>query len=238
MKRIAKMIAKHVLGLVIVALVGMACLVACVSVHDYTKGHAEQQIATSVAIAEQAKNDGTTHGLSIVWPSGKEESFQYAETITPRHSEYHGPVNEHCTVIDMISFNPLDSANKAGENIKPSTFAEGDKQALQLDDDGMGAGKAKGATSTGEAGSNPSLGEYAGWLVMGVIGIGGLLIFAGVGKWLWAEWEKIEPSVAGEVDNLLGIKPKVAAATVAASPPAATATATASATPPPTIPAV
>ena len=103
----------------------------------------------------------------------------------------------------MFSCNPLDSANKAGENIPPATFKEGDRPAIALDAEGVTASKGEGATTVGEGGSNPALGEYLGWGAILIVGIIGLVILLGVGKWLLAEWKKVVPVV----ESAIGIPP-------------------------------
>jgi hypothetical protein len=191
----AKTIAKHVVGLTLVVLVVVGVIALGASI---TRSTAVVQVAQS-----KAASDGTTHDLTIVWPTGKTEIVQYAETVTPKHSEYIGPKNLHQTNIDMISFNPLDSATKAGERLTPSTFAEGDRPSIQVTEDGMKTSKADGATAVGQGGANPVLGEFLGWGVIGILGIVGLVIIWGVLKWLKAEWDEYEPAIL----PALGIPP-------------------------------
>jgi hypothetical protein len=191
---------KHLVGLAVVAAVVIGAIIASVSIHDFTRADATTQIASV-----QAVNDGTTHDMTIVWPDGKAENLSYSETITPKHSEYTGPKNYHKVDIRMVSFNPLDSANKAGEGMTPSTFAEGDRPAIVVNEDGVNASKASGAKSVGEGGAKPSLGEFMGWGVIGILGLIALFVMAGVFKWLWAEWQKVEPAVVGIAENALHI---------------------------------
>jgi hypothetical protein len=196
MRRFAQKAGKHLIGFAVIAAVIFGVLAAASSVHSATR---------SAAVVQVAQTDGTTRDLTIVWPNGKTQIVSYGETITPRHSEYTGPKNTHSTVIDMISFNPLDSANKAGERLTPSTFAEGDRPSISATDRGLATSKAEGAASTGEGGSKPMLGEYSGWAVMGILGIIGIFIISGVFKWLLAEWQRVGPSVVAAAETAIGV---------------------------------
>jgi hypothetical protein len=198
---IVRKVGKHAIALVVVFAVVVGVFIAALSINAYTKRQAVQQVATNRIL-----NDGTTHDMTIVWPDGKTETVVYSEMITPKHTTYTGPDNLHQTVTDMVSFNPLDSANKAVERMTPSTFAEGDRPAIRIDENGgMSASKVEGANAVGQGGSNPVMGEYIGWVAILVIGLAGLFILSGVFKWLWAEWQKLEPTVIGSVESVLHI---------------------------------
>jgi hypothetical protein len=191
---------------------------------SYVKAHTSAKTAQA-----QIANDGTTHDMTIVWPTGKEQTLTYSETITPKRSSYTGPVNTHSTKISMFSMNPLDSANKAGERIPPATFAEGDRPALVLNDSGVTASKTEGANSTGMGGSNPVFGEYLGWVGFIILGLIGIWAIFKVGQWLWPKIEAgaeaalavVSPAAAVAV---AAVKPSAPAAAVL--PPAAVATVT------------
>jgi hypothetical protein len=199
-KRTAIKIGKHVLGLAVVAAVILGVIVAGCSIYAYSRSKAATEI-----IQAQVTNDGTTHDMTIVWPTGQTQNVTYSETITPKSSTYTGPTNLHKVEIDMISFNPLDSANKAGERLTPSTFAEGDRPAIQVTETGTLASKAEGAQSVGMGGSKPVMGEFLGWGAIALVGLIGLLVIAGVGKWLWAEWKKVSPAVISAAETALHI---------------------------------
>lgn len=191
---ISKAVGKQLLGLAIVLAVVVGVIAGGLAVRSIVKVKTAETVAVT-----QAVNDGTTHDMTIVWPTGKEQTYTYSETITPRKSSYTGPINEHRTEIFMLSLNPLDSANKAGERVTPSTFAEGDRPSIQLNENGVNTSKAAGAEAAGQGGSNPVLGEYFGWIGFILFGVIGLFVITGVWKWLWP---KIEPAVAAAVGGV------------------------------------
>jgi hypothetical protein len=222
---IVAQVGRHIVGLAIVSAVIVGVAVGGFEFRSYVKAR-----TTAKTARDQFTNDGTTHDLTIVWPTGKEQTLTYSETITPKKSSYTGPVNTHQTKISMFSMNPLDSANKAGERIPPATFAEGDRPALVLNDNGVTASKTEGANSTGMGGSNPVFGEYLGWAGFIILGVIGLVVIFKVGQWLWPKIEAgaeaalaaVSPAAAVAV---AAVKPAVPAAPAAAVlPPAAVAT--------------
>ena len=191
---ITKQVGKHITGLAIVAAVIVGVAIGGFEVRSWVK-----TTTAAKTVQAQIANDGTTHDMTIVWPTGKEQTLTYSETITPKRSTYTGPTNDHQTEIFMLSLNPLDSANKAGERIPPATFAEGDRPALVLNENGVTATKTEGANAVGQGGSNPVMGEYFGWIGFILFGVIGLFVIVGVGKWLWP---KIEPAAAAAVGGL------------------------------------
>ena len=206
---IVSQVGRHIVGLAIVSAVIVGVAVGGFEFRSYVKAHTTAKTAQA-----QIANDGTTHDMTIVWPTGKEQTLTYSETITPKRSSYTGPVNTHSTKISMFSMNPLDSANKAGERIPPATFAEGDRPALVLNDSGVTASKTEGANSTGMGGSNPVFGEYLGWVGFIILGLIGIWAIFKVGQWLWP---KIE---AGAEAALAAVSPAAAVAVAAAKPSA------------------
>ena len=220
--QIAAIVGKNILGLAIVGAVVVGIVAASFSIHSWAKTRAITQQATQQTAQAQIAADGTTHDMTIVWPSGTEQTLCYSETITPKSSTYTGPKNHHRMVIDMFSFNPLDSANKAGERVTPSTFAEGERPSIDIDENGVKTSKSKGAEAIGQGGSEPVMGEYLGWAGIVLLGVVGLFIILGVGKWLWAEWQKVEPAVAAAVGAAVpALAPVMAAVSVATPPPPA-----------------
>ena len=214
-KTVAINIGKNVLGVAIVGAVLVGLVVAGVAINVATKAKSASQVSTNRTV-----NDGTTHDMTIVWPEGTEQVVSYNEVITPRRSTYTGPKNTHKSSIKMVSFNPLDSANKAGQGITPSTFAEGDRPSIQLNEVGVNTSKASGAELAGMSGSNPVLGEYIGWIGLVVIGLIGLVVIIGIGKWMWSVWKTVEPAVVGAATAAIGLPlaaPVAAGAVVAAN---------------------
>lgn len=173
-------ICKHVVGLALIAAILVGVVVAGFSINSATKAKSAAQVAMN-----RVTDDGTTHDMTIVWPTGQEQNVSYSETITPRSSTYTGPKNVHQTEIFMLSLNPLDSVNKAGQGITPSTFAEGDRPALVLNEGGVNATKTKGAETVGQGGADPAWGEYLGWFGMILVLLIGLAVIAALVKWLY-----------------------------------------------------
>lgn len=190
-------LAKHAVALGIVAAVVIGFVVAAITIPGALKARFAAQ--TAQAAQAQALNDGTTHDMTIVWKDGHEEHVRYREQIIPRGGTFTGKRNTHITTIDMFSFNPLDSANKAGERLTPPTFTEGDTPAIQIDENGVDASKTKGAIAVGEGGSNPVWGEYLGWGVVLIVGVVGIIILGKLWPWIAAEWKRIEPGLIGAI---------------------------------------
>lgn len=229
--QIIAIIGKNIIALSIVGAVIVAIIAASFAIYTATRSNTTTQQAEQQAAKAKAENDGTTHDMTIVWPDGIEQPLKYSETITPKVSTYTGPKNRHRTVIDMFSFNPLDSANKAGEGIKPNSFAEGDRPSIDIDESGVKTSKSKGAVAVGESGSYPSMGEYLGWAGIAMLGVVGLFVILGVGKWIWATWQKVEPLVGAAVVAAIPASAPLVAAVTGATLASAAAT-----TPPPAPP--
>jgi hypothetical protein len=206
---IVSQVGRHIVGLAVVSAVIVGVAVGGFEFRSYVKAHTSAKTAQA-----QIANDGTTHDMTIVWPTGKEQTLTYSETITPKRSSYTGPVNTHSTKISMFSMNPLDSANKAGERIPPATFAEGDRPAIVLNDSGVTASKTEGANSTGMGGSNPVFGEYLGWIGFIILGLVGIWAIFKVGQWLW-------PKIEAAAETALATVSPAAAVAVAAAKPSA-----------------
>lgn len=210
MNKILKAVLKHVVALAICGVVATGLVIAGVAI--YHVSHTQQAKAEAAQSITQA--DGTTHDMTIVWQNGTEQQVTYSETVTPAHSEYRGPTNDHICKTSFFTMNPIDSAAKALERINPSTFAEGDRPAVVVSDKAMTVSKSEGATAKGEGGSNPVMGEYLGWVGIIILGVIGLLVFGGIGKWLYNNvWKPVEPAVAAVAQSAIAkVIPSVPAA--------------------------
>ena len=180
---------KAIISLIILGVIAVGTIAVCITL----MAMAHQQHLQNKAVLDKTSQGSQI--ASIVWPDGTSQNTIIDEEITPAKSSYKAGGYTSHTVVDAITFNPMDRASNATEKMSPEKFTEGPRPGVQLNPGKVtSTATESGAELTGSSGNTPSVMDFIPWIVLGL----GCLLFLGVLKPLW-DWIKKAIVTAGTV---------------------------------------